>query len=328
VIGSVARIVTSALAMGLAVSTVNARDGVVIQGEPHPAMAAFLDELAAGDLDRASARISKVGDFEITRFSPQLAFEATREEFTEFLAACNLKVAEFRGEFTHYQDTEWECADRKRYLVQFLPEDAMFVRATVTRPYILVNIFETSEMREEREAAREARFAANAGAVPPPPITNFSRESQSEIHLRRMREEEAAVGFRDKLGSAVVDGDIEAVLKYFVEDTHVRYSTRDTYFDVSLEHGRAKGEAGLRSLMGRAITELGRPVSANCYKPDTPHAPHVCRWEMSNPENGLYAEMNFRAPNGMLSSIRFFRETPAESEILRQRAQDAGIIDG
>jgi hypothetical protein len=301
------------------------RGAVPTQGTAHPAMAGFLAALASGDRDEAAARISRIGDFPSLHFSAPLAFDATREEFAAFLANCTLTAADFRGRGgipTH--DTEWSCPDGKHYLVQFLPEDAMFVETTRARPYLWVTLFESTEMRAEREAARLARRAP-ANAMPPQPVPVMSEADQRQAQARRQREEQDAVGYRDRIGEAVVRGDIEAIAAYATPETEVRYATHDIFFDVSLEHQRARGGAGIASLLQRAVSELGTPVSANCFLPRTRWAPHVCRWTMSNRANGLYAQMNFSGPNGMLSSIRFFRETAEESEVLGQRARSAGL---
>lgn len=320
---------TAAFALCVAPLTVAAaqvRSATAAQGTAHPAVAGFLAEVQAGAIIEAAARISRIGDFQPFDWSP-VSVETTREQLAALLASCELKAADFRGRaLIPIHDTEWDCPDGKRYHVQFLPEDANFVDETVTRPYLFVTIFETAEMREQREARRAAQVAAR-GPIPPP-IMIISQESQNDLHARRQREEQAAIGYRDRIGAAFVRGDVEAITAYVTAETEVRYSTLDIFFDVSLEHQRALGFSGLTTIIRRALNELGTPVSAHCSQPNRPHAPHVCRWQLANRDNGLYAEMNFRGPNGMLSSIRFFRETPAEREALRQRAVRAGVTNG
>lgn len=287
-------------------------------------MAAFLMDLKSGDLEKAAGRISKLGDFDGEQF---FAFQPTRDQFVAFLANCKLISGTYGpGDpiTGTLQSTEWNCPDGKRYTVKFWPEDAFFFKTTVSRPYLMVGAIETAESRATREALRSV---VPVGALPPTMLV-FSEQELRDKRQTEERERLAAFGYRDTIGQAVLRGEFDAITQFATAETKTSYSTRDQYFDVRLEHARSKGTVQPQALLQKAISELGNPTTVSCYQPETRWAPHVCRWTLSNPENGLYVEMYFRGPGGLLNSFNIIRETPAEAAVLRQRALEAGLING
>lgn len=306
-------------------------DDVPVQGTPDPAVAAFLSELGSGDLDAAASRLTEIGDFKTLRFDPDLAFEANQQEFVAFLSQCRLLEADFRGRgLVPWQQTQWACADGVKYYVTFLSEDAHKVAEPVVKsPYLMVAVFETEQMRRDREAARQARFERRPGSVPPPPPLSIrSQEEQldaaQERALKRVRDAEN----REVFGAAVVSEDYQAIAGFITEDTNVRYTSRDPFFDVTIEHMRAKGMRGFEQSIARAIDELGKPVAVQCFLPDERFAAQTCRWTLSNDENELIAEFYFSGPRGTINSLRFLRENPEEMRVFKQRAVDLGLTDG
>lgn len=309
---------------GLPVSDARARSQPAATHAPHPAMAAFLMDLKSGDLEKAAGRISKIGDFDGEHF---FAFQPTRDQFVAFLANCKLISGTYGpGDPTTgpLQSTEWNCPAGKSYTVKFWPEDAFFFRTTVFRPYLMVGAIETAEFRTAREAVRSV---VPVGALLPT-IRVFSEQELRDERQKEELERLAAFGYRDTIGKAVLRGELVAIAQFATAETKVSYSTRDQYFGVRLENARAMGAVQPQALLQKAISELGNPTTVSCNQPETRWAPHVCRWTLSNPENGLYVEMYFRGPGGLLSSFNIFRETPAEAAVLRQRALEAGLING
>ncbi|MBA4052259.1 MAG: hypothetical protein C0472_10365 [Erythrobacter sp.] len=294
---------------------------------PHPAMAGFLAELDAGELDKAASRISRIGEFADEDF---FALRPTRTEFVAFLKSCE-RVSGYFGipdqTSVPLQKTEWTCADGKVYSVSFWPEDAFHKDARVPRPYLMVAGIETEELRTAREEKRKAR--SRAYGIPPPPIPIiYTDEQQQELRERREREELTAYARRDTLGQAVLKDDLDPIAEFVTDETQVFYASRDPFFDVRIEHERGKGLASLTATLNRAIAELGQPIAVECFLADGPWPPQACRWELSNPENNLLVEMNFSGPGGTINSIRVFRETPAEMNAFRQKAIEAGITNG
>lgn len=307
-------------------------DDVPVQGTPDPAVAAFLSELDAGDLDGAASRLTKIGDFKTLRFDPDMAFQANQEEFVAFLSQCRLLEADYRGRaLVPWQITQWDCADGVKYHVTFLSEDAHKVAEPVVKsPYLMVAHFETEQMRSDREAARQARFQRRPGAVPPPPpLRMLTQEEQMEAAqeraLKRVRDAEN----RDVFGDAILSEDYQAIAGFITEDTNVRYTSRDPFFNVTIEHMRAKGMRGVEQSIARALDELGQPVAVHCFRDEEPYfAPQVCRWELSEEGKALIAEFHFSGPRGTINSLRFLRETPEEMRVFKQRAVDLGLTDG
>ncbi|MCR2833726.1 hypothetical protein [Parerythrobacter lacustris] len=326
-------IILSAFCAMLFALPLHAQDAKADKAPPHPAMAGFLAELSAGDLDGAAANISRIGDFGDEKF---FAFEPTREELVAFLAGCELVAGDYgltNQTATPLQKTEWDCAEGQRYFISMLPEDALVIRVDRARPYLWVASIETAESRAAREAARLAeqvsRRAAFGGMVPPPPIpVVFSDEEQRALRERDERERIEAHSNRDAVGQAVLSGQLDAIRTFATEETRARYAIRDPFFDVSIEQARGKGADSAVALLKQAIEELGTPESVECHLSEQKFGPHVCRWGLSNSQNGLLAEMYFRGPGGSLNSFTVLRETPVETAEFRQRAMEAGVIDG
>lgn len=326
-------IILSAFCAMLFALPLHAQDAQADKAPPHPAMAGLLAELSAGDLDGAAGHISRIGDFGDEEF---FVFEPTRDELVAFLAACDLVSGDYglRDQIaTPMQKTEWDCADGKRYFVSMLPEDALVIQVDRARPYLWVASIETAESRAAREVARlaeqEARRAAFSGMVPPPPIpVIYSEGEQRALREREERERIQAVSNRDAVGQAVLNGQLDAIRAFATDETRARYAIRDPFFDVSIEQAREKGADSAVALLQQAIDELGTPESVECHLSERKFGPHVCRWGLAGSENGLLAEMYFRGPGGSLNSFTVLRETPVETAEFRQRAMEAGVIDG
>jgi hypothetical protein len=294
---------------------------------PHPAMAAFLNELDVGALDQAASRISRIGDFDDGDF---FVIRPSRDELVALLKSCRQVSGAYGAVSANYgqlQRTEWGCPNNQIYSVNFWPEDALLPSGRVPRPYLMVAAIETAESRTLREEKRKAKFRTDGIPPPPNPIV-YSGDQQQQLRQREERERLAAYAHRDTLGQAVLNGDFDPIAEFVTDETEVFYASRDPYFDVRIEYGRGKGLAALTTVLNRAIAELGKPVAVDCFLADGPWPPQSCRWELSVPENRMFVEMNFRGPGGTINSIRVFRETPAETNAFRQRASEAGIANG
>ncbi|WP_143738339.1 hypothetical protein [Erythrobacter colymbi] len=295
---------------------------------PHPAMAAFLNELDAGALDAAASRISRIGDF---GDEDVFAIRPSRGELVALLRSCR-QISGMYGVsssiYSQLQQTEWSCPGDQIYTVNFWPEDALSSSSRVPRPYLMVAAIETPESRSRREEKRKVQRTPD-GAMPPPPIRLVrSEQEQKSVIERQELERLAAYGRRDAVGEAVVKGKLEAIADFVTDETQVRYGTRDPYFDVRLEDLRGKGMAALIAVISRASSDVGSPVAFACRLGDGQWPPQVCQWELSDPNNGLRADMNFSGPGGTINSIRLYRETPTEADAFRQRAIRAGVING
>jgi len=295
---------------------------------PHPAMAAFLNELNAGTLGEAAARISKIGEFADEDF---FAIRPTRDELVALLKSCRQISGEYgvaNSAYGQLQQTEWSCPDDQIYTVKFWPEDALLPSSPVPRPYLMVGAIETAASRNSREEKRKARRLPD-GVFPPPPIpVVLSEQDQKAAIQRRELERLASFDRRDAVGQAVLSGNLDAIADFVTDETQVFYGSRDPYFAVRWEVLRGKGMASLVAAFDRAISEVGQPVAAECRLGDGQWPPQVCRWEVSDPRNGLLSEMNFSGPGGTINSVRIYREMPAEADAFRARAIRAGAING
>lgn len=97
------------LAMGLAATgaSLSAQTDEAPKREPHPTMVLFLEEIEAGELEKAAWRIASVNDM----FGRQVHYQYfTQTELTALLATCDLAVHTSRKLTLAIEKTEWELA--------------------------------------------------------------------------------------------------------------------------------------------------------------------------------------------------------------------------
>lgn len=286
--------------------------------EPHPVMVAFLTEIEGGDLEKAAKRIASVNDM----FGRQRAYQYfTQAELVALLANC--KVAEHTSlkSAVAIEKMIWGCPGGDQYSMIFnhVGEDA--------NPYLYVGQIETVSAKKAREEENRKLFAKG----PPPPIAIrpvVKSETSAEYEERKRLETEEKVRKRELVGEAVLSGDLDKLAEFTDDATDVAYITHDRYFDVKIKHVNGFGMADARAVFERAFRELGKPISVRCFRPEGKWAPERCEWQLEDPKNFLYAEMNFAGEGGSMNSIRVYRSTPQERLELREQAIELGVIEG
>ena len=310
--------IASALAVNIS-TPLHAQDATK-KHEPHPTFAAFLEELEAGELEKAAGRIASVNDL-FGRSRQYVHF--SQQGLVTLLATCDLTSHTSLRISEAVEKTIWDCPGGQQYSMIFNSA------GDAPNPYLYVHRIETEETRK----AKEARFAKRmaSGQFPQPRLvmhTPMTAKERAEREERWRFEELQAAKRRDILGDAIVSGNLDAFSDFVTDDTYAAYITHDRYFDVKIKHINGISLEELLEVIEIAKEELGAPVSVKCWLGEGKWAPHICQWELENPENSLRAEMNFKGEGGTMNSIRFYRQTPEELAQLRQQAIDLGVFGG
>lgn len=283
--------------------------------KPTKAMQGFLDEVASGKKTAAQARIARI---ESLSGSYEFMLNLTPAQLVDRLAACKLGEYSSKGSAVlRVESTVWNCDDGETYYVSFMDE------RDPDNPYLNVVDIQDAAIKAKYEERPPTRPAPMLSAIPRRAMTPAEIEAEE---ARKAFERDKQMVASDLFGQAVVSGDL-ATLKGIVSDrTRVIYQTRDPYFKTDIVSKQGMGAQALKEVIAQAKSELGKPSSVNCAKDEGGYSPHTCRWTMQRQDRSMFAFLTFSGET--LSAVQFYYAKREEVLQMRQRAIEAGKIDG